>query len=146
MNERIENQIKYFKKSTDGLHTRLKIMQICIYVVGGIGTFLAAINRDPWVALTTAIATALTTHLETNQVETSLVQYNQALTGLQNIKSWWKALNGWEQKRPKNIDLLVEQTEKTLEGELAGWVQQMQSALDKETEKDQQTGNKDGGK
>jgi hypothetical protein len=33
--------------------------------------------------------------------------------------------------------LLVEQTEKTLAGELSGWVQQMQTALDKLTEKEE---------
>ena len=86
-------------------------------------------------ALTTALATALTTKLEIDQVENSLVQYNVALTSLRNIESWWKALSPWEKTRRKNIDLLVDQTERTLERETAGWVQQMQSELDKLTEK-----------
>jgi len=69
-------------------------------------------------------------------VETSLVQYNQALASLRNIETWWKALSGWEKTRRNNIDVLVDQTERTLESETAGWVQQMQSALDKLTEKE----------
>ena len=88
----------------------------------------------------TAVAATLTTRLETDQVAYSLIQYNQALTGLRNIASWWKALSPWEKGRRRNIDLLVEQTETTLEGELAGWAQQMQSALDKLTEKEQAAG------
>lgn len=137
MKERIEDQITYFVGKTSGLYRRLKRTQVLIYIAGGVGTALAAFNGDVWVALTTAIAATLTTRLETDQVENSLVQYNQTLTGLRNVASWWKALSQWEKGRRRNIDILVEQTERTLAGELAGWVQQMQTALDKLTEKEQ---------
>jgi SLOG in TRPM, prokaryote/SMODS and SLOG-associating 2TM effector domain 1/Protein of unknown function (DUF4231) len=137
MKDRIDDQIGYFVGKTASLYKRLKGAQVSIYIAGGVGTALAAFHGDVWVALTTAVAATLTTRLETDQVENSLVQYNQALTGLRNIASWWKALSQWEKGRRRNIDLLVEQTEKTLEGELAGWVQQMQTALDKLTEKQQ---------
>ena len=132
---RVADQIAHFTGKTRSLYARLKRFQMGIYLAGGAGTFLAAFHQDVWVALTTALATAITTKLETDQVENTVVQYNQALINLQNISSWWKALSQWEKSRRKNIDLLVEQTERTLEGELAGWVQHMQSALDKMTEK-----------
>ena len=135
LTERIEDQRTYFIEKTARLYKRLRGLQLCILLAGGLGTFLAAINLDVWVALTTGLATALATKLETDQVETSLVQYNVALTNLNNIKSWWAALTPWEKTRRGNIDLLVGQTEKTLERETAGWVQQMQSALQKLTEK-----------
>jgi hypothetical protein len=137
LKDRIDDQIEYFDGKTASLDKRLKRAQVSIYIAGGVGTALAAFHGDVWVALTTAVAATLTTRLETDQVENSLVQYNQALTGLRNIASWWKALSQWEKGRRRNIDLLVEQTEKTLAGELAGWVQQMQTALDKLTEKQQ---------
>ena len=85
--------------------------------------------------MTTGIATALTTKLEIDQVDNTIVQYNVALTNLRNIESWWAALSPWEKTRQRNIDLLVDQTEKSLEKETSGWVQQMQSELDKLTEK-----------
>jgi hypothetical protein len=132
---RLDDQIQYFVVKAEQLYGRLKRIQIWIYIAGGIGTLLAAFNGDVWVALTTAFATAFARRLESDQLENTLIQYNQALTGLRNIKSWWKALSNWEQKRPRNIDLLVDQTEKTLQGEMAGWVQQMQTTLDKLTEK-----------
>jgi hypothetical protein len=137
LKDRIDDQIHYFVTKTASLSKRLKAAQVWIYIAGGAGTFLAAFHGDVWVALTIAVAAVLTTRLETDQVENTLVQYNQALTGLRNIASWWKALSQWEKGRRSNIDLLVEQTEKTLEGELAGWVQQMQTALDKLTEREQ---------
>ncbi|HLK67036.1 MAG TPA: DUF4231 domain-containing protein [Bryobacteraceae bacterium] len=132
---RLQNQVSFMVKKTANLNYQLKKNQIWIYVAGGLGTFLAAINVDVWVALTTSLATALTTKLESEQVENSLVQYNQALVSLKNIETWWKALSQWEKTRRTNIDLLVEQTEQTMEFELKGWAQQMQSALDKLTEK-----------
>ena len=143
MRDRIDDQIKYFVSKTARLYKRLKVTQISIYIAGGVGTALAAFHGDVWVALTTAIAATLTTRLETDQVENSLVQYNQTLTGLRNITSWWKALSQWEKGRRRNIDLLVEQTEKSLAGELSGWVQQMQTALDKLTEKEEAEAGKD---
>jgi SMODS and SLOG-associating 2TM effector domain 1/SLOG in TRPM, prokaryote/Protein of unknown function (DUF4231) len=133
--DRIQDQATYFVGKTATLYKQLKRLQLYILVAGGLGTFLAAIGLDVWVALTTSLATAFTTKLEIDQVENSLVQYNVALANLRNIESWWKALSPWEKTRPRNIDLLVDQTEQTLERETAGWVQQMQSTLDKLTEK-----------
>lgn len=134
--DRLEDQIGFMVRKTARLSDQLMWTQMVIYVAGGAGTFLAAINVNVWVALTTALATALATKLESEQVENSLVQYNQALTALKNIRTWWQALSPWEKDRRRNIDLLVEQTEQTMEFELKGWVQQMQSALDKLTEKE----------
>ncbi len=133
---RIQDQINYFVSKTRKLSAQLTLMQVIIYLVGGTGTFLAAIHFDIWVALATAVVTAFTTKLQADQVENSLVQYNQALSSLRNIKAWWAALSPWEKNRRNNIDVLVEQTETTLQSETAGWVQQMQSALDKLTEKE----------
>ena len=136
LRERVEDQISYFVTKTAALYRQLKQLQLWILIVGGLGTFLAAIRLEVWVALTTALATAFTNKLEIDQVENSLVQYNVTLTNLRNIQSWWKGLTSWEKTRGKNIDLLVDQAEKALERETAGWVQQMQSTLDKLTEKE----------
>ncbi|WP_263351948.1 DUF4231 domain-containing protein [Acidicapsa acidisoli] len=139
---RVDDQIAYFVKTTRRLYRQLMILQICILSAGGAGTFLAAIKLDLWVAFTTALATAFASKLELDQVETSLVQYNAALMSLRNIESWWKGLSPWERTRQKNIDLLVDQTETTLEHETAGWVQKMQSTLEKLTEKESSTSQK----
>lgn len=133
---RLHNQIAYYTKATSKLARRLRLLQSGIYVVGAAGTLLAAIHWDVWVALATAGVTALTTKLQTDQIENSLMQYNQSLASLRNIEVWWTALSPWEKQRRNNIDVLVDQTETALESELAGWVQQMQSGLDKLTEKE----------
>ncbi len=131
LRERLQDQIGYFDSKTKSLELQLKLLQWGTLLLGGAGTFLAAIRRNVWIALTTVMATAITTKLETDQVETSLIQYNQSLSGLQSILAWWSALTDWEKNCQKNIDLLVEHTEKVLESELTGWVQQMQTALER---------------
>ncbi len=136
LSQRVDDQIGYFDRKTRALYRQLKWMVSLILIFGGLGTFLAAMSHEVWVALTAALATALTNKLEIDQVENSLVQYNMALTNLQNIETWWKGLSPWEKSRQKNLDLLVDQTETTLAHETAGWVQQMQSTLDKLTEKE----------
>jgi SMODS and SLOG-associating 2TM effector domain 1/Protein of unknown function (DUF4231) len=135
---RLRDQVRHFVGKTGRLSRQLRVMQFLIYVAGAAGTLLAAIRLDVWVALATAFVTALTTKLQADQVENSLMQYNQALTSLRNVEAWWTALSRWEKGRRKNIDLLVDQTEKALESESAGWVQQMQAALEKLTEKEPQ--------
>lgn len=129
--ERLEDQITYFAKQTRKLGLQLQVLQWGVYLLGGVGTLLAAIGMNVWIALTTAIVAAITTKLESDQVETTMIQYNQALTGLFSVRDWWNSLTEWEQDRPANVDLLVDHTEKVLESEMAGWVQQMQSALEK---------------
>lgn len=129
--ERLQDQIEYMRSKTGKLERSLQVWQWAVLLLGGAGTLLAAIGRNVWIALTVAIAAAITTKLETDQVENSLIQYNQALAGLVGVQGWWTALTEWEKHCQKNIDLLVDHTEKILEGETSGWVQQMQSALEK---------------
>jgi hydroxypyruvate isomerase len=91
---------------------------------------LAAINRQVWIALTTALAAAIATFLNYKQTENTLTKYNQASTDLDSIKRWWTALPTEEQEKQDNIDALVDHTEKVLQSELDGWIQQMQNALE----------------
>jgi hypothetical protein len=134
---RLQDQLDYYKrKSLEHEHT-LKFFQWSIYIVGGLGTLLAAIGRQVWIAVTTAVAAALATYLSYQQTESTLTKYNQAYTDLDNVKSWWTALPAAEQAKQVNVDTLVNHTEQVLQSELDGWVQQMQNAL-AELRKDQE--------
>lgn len=128
---RLDDQMKYFESTAEKIEWRIKWRQIAIYVIGGVGTLLAAIEFQIWIAVTTAVATALTAYLEHFQLESTLIKYNQSASDLGNIKSWWRALSKPERQNPANQTLLVESTERVLENELTGWVQRMQDALAK---------------
>ena len=126
---RLEDQLNYYSNKTPKLEKQVKQMQVAILVAGGAGTLLAAVHAELWVALTTALATALTTSLASRQLEETLVRYNQSAADLANVRDWWTKLSPASKRNPKNIDQLVEVTEKVLETELSGWVQRMENAL-----------------
>lgn len=126
---RLGDQLNYYRTKSVKLERQLKVIQWSIYIIGGLGSLLAAINRQVWIALTTALAAALTTYLSYQQTENTLTKYNQAATDLDNVKAWWTALPAAEQAKQENVTTLVDHTEQVLQSELDGWVQQMQNAL-----------------
>jgi hypothetical protein len=126
---RLEDQLNYYSNKTPKLETQIKQMQVAILVAGGVGTLLAAVHAELWVALTTGLATALTSSLASRQLDETLVRYNQSAADLANVRDWWTKLSPASKRNPKNIDQLVEVTEKVLETELSGWVQRMENAL-----------------
>jgi SLOG in TRPM, prokaryote/SMODS and SLOG-associating 2TM effector domain 1/Protein of unknown function (DUF4231) len=128
---RLDDQRSYFESKTIDLEKQLRWRQWLIYIIGGVGTLLAAINWQIWIAVTTALATALAAHLEHFQIEATLVKYNQSASDLLTVKSWWQSLSKTDQAKPANRQLLVQSTEQILENELTGWVQRMQDAMEK---------------
>jgi TRPM family ion channel/conflict system pore-forming effector with SLATT domain/uncharacterized protein DUF4231 len=126
---RLGDQLNYYRTKAVKHERQLNVIQWSIFIVGGLGSLLAAINRQVWIALTTAVAAALTTFLSFRQTESIVTKYNQTATDLNNVKAWWTALPPEEQAKQTNIDTLVDHTEQVLQSELDGWVQQMQNAL-----------------
>jgi hypothetical protein len=96
-------------------------------VIGGAGTFLAAVRAELWVALTAAIVTALGAYLHYRQTENTLVRYNTTASNLESVAMWWTSLSPDQQAMPENVKRLVETTEKILESESVGWLAQMRS-------------------
>jgi hypothetical protein len=126
---RLGDQLSYFKKRTVSLDLQLKVLYWATFIIGGIGTYLAAVDMQVWIALTTSTVAAFGAYLGYRQTENTLMKYNQAATDLANVRGWWNALTSEEQAKQVNIDSLVEHTELVLQSELDGWVQQMQNAL-----------------
>lgn len=126
---RLENQLKYYKKSSLREDVKLKRLYWLTFIIGGISTFLVVVNQEIWIAVTTSVVGAIATYLSYRQTENTLTKYNQAATDLSNVKSWWNALSADERASQINIDSLVEHTEQVLQSELDGWIQQMQNAL-----------------
>ena len=127
---RLENQLNYFNRKTKGLDRWLTTLTWLGFIIGGAGSYLAAVNEPVWVALTTALSAALVTYLSYRQTEMTLVKYNQTASTLNGIRSWWWSLSPDDKKIQDNIDALVDHTETALQNELEGWVQQMQNALE----------------
>jgi len=128
---RLEDQLQYYGHRAAALDKKMRWLYRLIYFSGGLGTLLAAIGNgiELWVAATTSVAGAFTSYLGYMQVETNLMKYNHATVNLDNVRAWWTALSAQERSDPKNLDDLVGHTEMIMEGEISGWVKQMEKAL-----------------
>jgi hypothetical protein len=126
---RLEDQLKYFNRSAIRIGRRLKGLQWAIWIIGAVGTYLALVGQQIWIAVTTSIAAALTSFLGYKLSEDKLMKFNQARTELVNVRAWWMALSPDDQADQENVDMLVEHTEQVLKSELDNWVQLKQNVL-----------------
>jgi hypothetical protein len=137
---RLEDQYNYYKSRTLKLEKQLHRLQLMIYIIGGAGTLVVALGFELWIAMTTALVAALTTYLEYQQVEGTLIRYNRTAINLHQILMWWEALSVEEQADPRNIDKLVGGTEAAIHSEHAAWVQEMQDVIDELSAQQSQDG------
>jgi hypothetical protein len=126
---RLGDQLKWYRSRTEKFDKQLRRFHWLILSFGGVGTFLAAIGLEIWMAVTVALAGAFASFLELKEAEATLVAYNQAATDLEGIRIWWHALPDDDQAEQENKEKLVKYTETVLQTELAGWVQEMVDAL-----------------
>ena len=126
---RLEDQLNYYCKKARRLDQQQNQLQLAIAILGGLGTFLAAVNLQIWVAVSGALSAALISTLEFQRIETTLVSCNQAANDLYSIRAWWRALSPDSQLNHQNLERLVSLTENVIQAENAGWVQEMRDAL-----------------
>jgi len=89
---RIGDQLNYYRGRVSKLHKQLKRLHWLILSIGGAGTFLAAAGLQIWIALTTSLGAVFLTFLEYRQVENTIIKYNQTVSELLNIYTWWESL------------------------------------------------------
>ncbi len=126
---RIDPQIAFYQQNVTRLERQGRFLRWLAWIFGGLGTLLAAIGFQIWVAVTTAIVGVFATLLEAYQLETTVALYNQAASDLGAIRAWWNALPATDQDLQANIDRLVERSERIMRAEHSGWVQEMQDAM-----------------
>ena len=129
---RLADQRSWYRGKTVKLETSFKRWQYAVLAAGALGTLLAAIGGPAtlWITLSTALGTAAMAYLAYQQIETTLVSYNQTATDLDNLLSWWTALAPEQQAMPEHIAALSSHTEQVLGGEQTGWSQRMTDALE----------------
>ena len=126
---RLIDQLSWYRRKTLKIDRQWQLLQWLIYVLGGLGAFLAATHAEIWIAITNAIATALASFLDLKQLDTTLMSYNQAACNLENLLCWWHALTDEARKERENIEKLVLNTERVIQAETTSWVQEMRDAL-----------------
>ena len=126
---RLEDQFDWYRRKSKNYDRNYQTLQTSVYVFGGLGTLLAAIGLQNWVAVSTTLAGAVASYLEYKRVEATLVGYNQAADSLYDIRAWWFALSDDEKAKFVNFEKLVASTEETIRSEHTSWLQDMQDRL-----------------
>lgn len=126
---RLEDQFNWYRRKAKGYDRQYQVVQSSVYIFGGLGTLLAAIGFQSWVAVTAALTAALVNYLEYRRVEVTLVGYNQAADALYDIRTWWYSLSDAAKAKPANFEKLVVNTEETIRSEHNSWLQDMQDRL-----------------
>jgi hypothetical protein len=126
---RLLDQYNFYRKKSGELDKRNQVLHWLIYALGGLGTFLAAIGFEIWVAVTSGSAGALAAFMEIKRIEPTITAYNQAATDLNGIRVWWTALPEEDKEKKENFEKLVNNAEAVIQTENAGWVQEMQDSL-----------------
>jgi hypothetical protein len=139
---RLIDQLNWYRHKTVKLDGQWQRFQWSIYILGGLGTFLAAINKEIWVAITNAMGTAIASFLDFKQLDSTLICYNQAAYNLENLLCWWHALTDEARANQDNIEKLVKNTEKVIQSATSSWVEEMREALSELYKQDDDSTNK----
>ncbi len=126
---RLLHQAEWYQSKVLSVERKHRLLRWAVIGFGALGTLLAAIGFDLWIAVTTAVIGAVTTYLEYTQVENTLLHYNQAATDLETIRRWWVSLPANAKLEQANVDRLVDQAEGIMQTESTGWLQEMQDAM-----------------
>jgi len=130
---RVGDQLKFYTDRTNQYEKQIRGLRYWMIILGGVGTFLAAIGAQYWLPLTAAIVAAATAFLEYQQLEQILTKYNLTKASLENTKNKWLSLK--QEERLDYIPKLVRDVEAILESENQGWVKyinQVQKGKDAE--------------
>jgi len=131
---RLEDQHDYYLSKAGRSERQLLRLQWATYAAGGIGTLLAAIGLELWLPLTTAVASAVTTHLAQHRIAETLMKLTQSARDLAHVRQWFTAHDPGDRNRAETRDKLVVATEDILARELADWVSRMQDVLKERNE------------
>ncbi len=126
---RLLHQAEWYQGKVVKVEHKHRLLRWAVIGFGALGTLLAAIGFELWIAVTTAVIGAVTTYLEYNQVEDTLLHYNQAASDLETIRRWWVSLPADAKLEQANVDKLVDQAEGIMQTESTGWLQEMQDAM-----------------
>lgn len=103
---RVVPQLNWYNNRVVSDYRYLRSWKIWIAVVGGLGTFIVAISTlpgspvrlEPWVAVTSAVATGMGLYLELKMYNNTYRVYNGARRRLQELYDEWEILlkDSWE--------------------------------------------------
>lgn len=137
---RLSGQQTWYRDKAVRLRASLRNYYIAGILAGLAGAALtfAAGAWIAWVAVTTAIAAAVTSWLELRRLEPTAIAYERAASELGDLAMWWHALPEDDRRAESNVEQLVTVCEAVIESENASWTQDMRKRVGELREEAQQ--------
>lgn len=142
MKFRLTDQANYYLTKTRKLSKKQNKLYWAIIIFGGLGTLLAAVGLELWVAMTASLVGVYTTYMEYQQIDNTIVLQNQTMASLSEIRSGWEVLPADAKTKPERILGLVDKSENVLMAEHSKWLQQMEDAMASLREKNEEESKK----
>ncbi|HYO88296.1 MAG TPA: SLATT domain-containing protein [Candidatus Limnocylindrales bacterium] len=125
---RIRPQREWYIRKLHRNYNDLRNWRASVLFVTGLGAFLVAINLEPWVAVTTSLATAAGIFIDLKMYGRTYAIYHTAVMELDEEVARWLALPQDRKDEPAEISDFVKTVEDILQRERERWMQQaMQS-------------------
>jgi tetratricopeptide (TPR) repeat protein len=132
---RLDDQLEWHTNKAAKLQTQRTWLQIGIFFFGGLGTFLAGLANiegfgrlSIWVALTTALAAALTSWTELRRMDQTITNYSQLILELKIIRDHWYSLAAAERTGDEFFKLVIA-TEKVIWSQHNQFTAEMRKAV-----------------
>eukprot|EP00418_Pyrodinium_bahamense_P008273 CAMPEP_0179108028 /NCGR_PEP_ID=MMETSP0796-20121207/50301_1 /TAXON_ID=73915 /ORGANISM="Pyrodinium bahamense, Strain pbaha01" /LENGTH=877 /DNA_ID=CAMNT_0020806091 /DNA_START=36 /DNA_END=2669 /DNA_ORIENTATION=+ len=118
--------IQYFNQRAPFLSRWQHVSQITIYFLTALVSAAAVLEHSEVVPLLIAMAGAVQSMLEFENLSVQLRNVNQSLERLKNLRIWWNSLSMVERRLLSNKEVLVSSTEACVDAEISAWKKSMQ--------------------
>lgn len=132
---RLQDQLQWHIRSAARLRAVKARLQLAVFAFGGLGTLLAGLANIPgleslsvWVAVTTALAAAVTSWLELRRLESTGANYSRLIMELNLVLDHWHGLPV-EKRSGDEFFRLVVATERVLWSQHNQFVSEMRKAV-----------------
>ena len=125
---RIRPQREWYVRKLHRNYADLRNWRAAVLILTGLGAFLVAIGFEPWVAVTTAMATAAGIFIDLKMYGRTYAIYHTAVMEIDEEVARWLALPQERKDEPAEVSDFVKRVEDILQRERERWMQQaMQS-------------------
>jgi hypothetical protein len=121
---RVLHQRDWYIRRSLSDYQKLKLWRVMILVIGGAGTFLAAAHAEPFVAVTTALGTAMASYMELKMYGQTFPIYHPAADMVQIELDKWSILPVDRKDEPAEISGFVKRVEDIFQSERDQWARQ----------------------
>jgi len=130
---RLRPMVAWYRERIPKRWKNRMILKLLMLAASMASALLARRSLSQWVAIVTALGTAITSWSEFSDGGSKIERYNRVINSIENLLSWWSSISPVDKASKSNIGHLVMMGESTLSSERLAW----QSTLSKDKKQDE---------